>query len=118
MVRKLLPLILALIGLGGGLGAGILLRPGAVGSAAVPDPHVEPDSLAEVDAHVEPEAHAEPDAHTTPATDGHTADDPTLPDYIKLNNQFIVPVLEDGRVAAMVILSLSLEVNSGGGEAV
>jgi len=36
-----------------------------------------------------------------------------LPDYVKLNNQFIVPILEGGRVVSMVILSLSLEVKRG-----
>jgi flagellar FliL protein len=30
-----------------------------------------------------------------------------------LNNQFIVPIVEDGRVASLVILSLSLEVETG-----
>jgi hypothetical protein len=41
-----------------------------------------------------------------------------VPDYVKLNNQFVVPVVEGGRVAAMVILSLSLEVAPGSSEAV
>ena len=40
------------------------------------------------------------------------------PEYVKLNNQFVVPVVEDGRVAAMVVLSLSLEVEAGNTEAV
>lgn len=35
------------------------------------------------------------------------------PDYVKLNNQFVVPVLDKGRVVSMVILSLSLEVVTG-----
>jgi flagellar protein FliL len=40
------------------------------------------------------------------------------PEYVKLNNQFVVPVVEKGRVAAMVVLSLSLEVAPGDTEAV
>lgn len=40
------------------------------------------------------------------------------PDYARLNNQFVVPVLENGRVVSMVILSLSLEVTTGASEAV
>ncbi|AWB50112.1 flagellar basal body-associated protein FliL [Gemmobacter aquarius] len=40
------------------------------------------------------------------------------PDYVKLNNQFVVPVLEKGRVVSMVILSLSLEVVPGTSERV
>ena len=35
-----------------------------------------------------------------------------------MNNQFVVPVVEQGRVAAMVVLSLSLEVDVGNTEAV
>ena len=90
MIRKLIPVILALIGLGIGLAAGIVLRP-------VPHPAEGDMAAAE---------HAKP------------ADPETLPDYVKLNNQFIVPVLEDGRVASMVILSLSLEVTQGSSEIV
>lgn len=40
------------------------------------------------------------------------------PDYVKLNNQFVVPVLEKGQVVSMVILSLSLEVVPGTSERV
>ena len=36
-----------------------------------------------------------------------------MPDYVKLNNQFIVPLLEEGKVVSMVIVSLSLEVTQG-----
>lgn len=81
MLRKLIPLVLGLIGLGAGLGAGIFLRP-------APDPAGE--------------------------VVGETVDPELVPDYVKLNNQFVVPVLQDGKVASMVILSLSLEVTKGG----
>ena len=40
------------------------------------------------------------------------------PDYVKLNNQFVIPVVEDGNVAALVVLSLSLEVTTGSTETV
>ena len=35
-----------------------------------------------------------------------------------MNNQFVVPVVHDGRVDALVVLSLSLEVEAGNTEAV
>ncbi len=35
------------------------------------------------------------------------------PDYVKLNNQFVVPVVEQGRVASLVIMSLSLATTGG-----
>ena len=36
-----------------------------------------------------------------------------MPEYVKLNNQFVVPVLQEGRIRSLVILSLSLEVAPG-----
>lgn len=40
-------------------------------------------------------------------------EDVVPPEYAKLNNQFVVPLLQDGQVVSMVILSLSLEVSAG-----
>ena len=80
MIRKLIPVLLGLLGLGIGIGAGIFLRPATQEHAVV--------------------AEAPPD--------------PALaPEYMKLANQFIVPVMVKGKVSAMVILSLSLAVTSG-----
>jgi flagellar basal body-associated protein FliL len=84
-MRRLLPLVLALLGLAAGAGAGLALRPAADpagGAAPAPAPPAAP------------------------------------PDYVRLSNQFVVPVVEGGRVAAMVILSLGLEVAPGETEAV
>ena len=39
-------------------------------------------------------------------------------EYIRLNNQFIIPVLSGGRVSALVVLSLSLETSPGQAEQV
>ncbi|MFV0492021.1 MAG: flagellar basal body-associated FliL family protein, partial [Pseudorhodobacter sp.] len=41
---------------------------------------------------------------------------PTETEFVKLNNQFIVPVLEHGRVSSMIIITLGLEVTTGGSE--
>ncbi len=40
------------------------------------------------------------------------------PEYVKLSNQFVIPVVEAGQVAALVVISLSLEVKPGTTEAV
>lgn len=103
-MKKLLALILALLGTAAGAGAGYVLRPGA--DSAAPDTQAaEPgDEAAAATAAVD---HGE---------DGEPAE--SQPEYVKLNNQFVVPVVEDGRVVAMVILSLSLEVAPGSTEAV
>ena len=94
-MKKLFPVFLALIGLGIGLGAGVFLRPAPEETAQDPGAagHAAPAPEAEVD----PE---------------------TLPEYVKLNNQFVVPVLQDGRVTSMVIMALSLEVKMGAAEQV
>lgn len=107
MRRLLLPLILGLAGLAGGIGAGLYLKPedqaadhdeGDPGAAAAAGDRAGED-------------HAEGD-------EAHAGDAGTGPEYVKLNNQFVVPVVKDGRVSAMVVLSLSLEVETGSTEAV
>ena len=40
------------------------------------------------------------------------------PEYVKLNNQFVIPVVQAGQVAALVVVSLSLEVKAGSTETV
>lgn len=34
-------------------------------------------------------------------------------DYVKLNNQFVIPIVNDERVASLVVMSLSVEVPEG-----
>lgn len=94
MIRKALPILLALFGLLLGAGAGFALRPSAEhGEGATPAEGAE-----------ESEAPA-------------SAPDPEhLPDYVKFSNQFVVPLLEGGHVNSMVILSISLEVTPGASE--
>jgi hypothetical protein len=83
-MRKLLPLILLLVGTGAGIGAGIALRP-------APEPAAEGDA---------------PPAAVAKAP-------PQDLEYVKLPSQFVIPLLEGGRVGALVVLSLSLEVPVG-----
>jgi hypothetical protein len=82
-MRKILPIILALIGLGAGVGGGMALRP------------PPPDAGEEV-------VKAEPEI-----------DPSVLPEYVKMNNQFIIPILTGTELTSVVILSLSLEVKQG-----
>lgn len=107
-------MLLALAGLGGGVGAGLFLRP-----AAEAGDHAAADEAGHA-----AEPPATEDAHgDSAAKKGHGSVDPSDhaeggPEYVKMNNQFVVPVVEDGRVDALVVLSLSLEVASGNTEAV
>jgi flagellar protein FliL len=92
-MRKILPILLALLGLGAGVGGGIMLRPAPMEAGAAED---------------------------DPAPEGeHAEDDPEVaPEFVKLSNQFVIPVLEDGRIVSMVIMSVNLEVTTGSTEAV
>ncbi|HQY42741.1 MAG TPA: flagellar basal body-associated FliL family protein [Paracoccaceae bacterium] len=95
-MRKLLPILLALIGLVSGGGAGFVLRPSA--EQAIPNPCGEPSGAA---------------AGEHAAEDQEGDEEAPLKEYVKLNNQFIVPVVESGVVRSLVILSVSLEVGTG-----
>jgi hypothetical protein len=47
------------------------------------------------------------------------AESPATPrDYVRLSNQFVVPIVENGRIASLVILSLGIEVAAGQTETV
>lgn len=57
-----------------------------------------------------------PAAHSDAAQEPEEPAEP--PEYAKLNNQFVIPLLEDGAVVSLVVLSLSLEVTAGSSTAV
>lgn len=80
-MAKILPILLMLIGLAGGIGAGFLLRP---------DP---PEPVA--------------DAEAAPAP----AREPVPSAIYDLDGQFLVPLVEDGRVMSLVIVELALKVD-------
>lgn len=101
MLKKILPILLALIGLGAGIGGGIVLRPDQ--EIVVIDP------CGDVPAH---------DTHEAEVLAEGDDDASSEFEYVKLNNQFVVPDLDDGRVAAMVVLSLSLEAKTGARETI
>ncbi|PYG29583.1 flagellar basal body-associated FliL family protein [Pelagimonas varians] len=101
-MRKLLPIILALIGTAAGVGAGLFLMP-------APDPE---DAHAAADCVVPMEEvhHVTAEAKQDGPTEGR--------DYVKLNNQFVIPVVGPDRVNALVVASLSIEVPTGSTEVV
>lgn len=99
MKRLILPLLLLLIGVGAGVGAGLYFKP-------------EPD---ETDIATDNPCG---DQGVTPAQSATTPDISKEREYAKLNNQFIVPIVRDGKVAAMVVMSISVEVAAGGRTAI
>ncbi len=106
MIKKLLPILLALIGTGAGVRAGLFLMP------AAPEEHA--------DAAVECVPPADdPEHEAAPASDHAASDGPPVGrEYVKLNNQFVVPVMKQDQVYALVVASLSVEVSTGSTETV
>lgn len=105
-MKKLLPILLALIGLGAGIGGGLALRP------PPPDPELA-DACGDIEAILA--AHALKSEGDSEGEDEEAV--PTI-DYVKMNNQFIIPDVDDGEVVALVVLSISLEVKAGGNEVI
>lgn len=91
-MKKILPILFLLIGLGGGGAAGFFLRP------PPPEPEVTEAAQPEETPDVLREEPFDQDGNY---------------EYVKLNNQFVVPVVRDGRVASLVVLSITLEVTTG-----
>lgn len=79
-MRRLLPILLALIGLAAGIGAGLMLRP-------APAP---------------PEGEAAEAAPLPPPAPLETT-------VLRMPNPFLVPLIGDGRVRAMVVVGIALE---------
>jgi hypothetical protein len=101
-MKLALPLVLGLAGGGVGIGAATLF------------PAPEPEETAETCGPAMPKDEGAAPDHA--ATTGSAVESGR--EYAKLNNQFIVPVVTDGEVAALVVLSLSVEVAAGEKETV
>ncbi|MHA6327123.1 flagellar basal body-associated protein FliL [Roseivivax sp. CAU 1753] len=110
MKSLLLPLLLAVFGTGTGIGAAKFLETGktpeTVADCPVPEDHDE--NVAEGT-----------DLEADHAVEEKMRDAEKLPaEYVKISNQFFVPVVENERVTATVILSINLEVAPGGSDLV
>jgi len=100
MKRAIIPALLALSGLAGGVAAGQYLRPSAEDPSGEAHAGQNPD---------------QPDVERASESDEQKAGGQQ--EFVKLSNQFVVPVVQDGRVSAMVVLSLTLGVVAGTTEA-
>lgn len=89
MMAKLLPLILMIIGVAAGGGAGMVLK-------KPPEECVE-ESCPDEDVATEEKEDAEAEE----------------PNYVRMKNQFVVPVVKNDRVQSLVVLDISLETEPG-----
>lgn len=97
-MKFILPLAMLLFGLGAGVGAGVFLRP-------------EPETVETIEEETPlEEDQAEEDTQDAGPDAGR--------EYVRLSNQFVVPLVDEDRISAMVVLTLSVEVAEGNGETV
>lgn len=96
---KIFPILLALMGLAAGGGAGYFLKP--------PPAAEIPETCADAD--------GEDDSQTASPNSVKADVDA---EFVKINNQFVIPIVKEEKVTALVVLSLSLEVTTGNREAV
>lgn len=98
MLGKILPVLLVIAGTGGGVGAGLILRPDPKDVSQSPScEDLEPADVAK----------------TPPISTLDEAQDVQEREYVKMNNQFVVPVVGDQLVDALVVMALTLEVAPG-----
>jgi flagellar FliL protein len=91
MLKKILPLLLLVVGAGMGIGIGIVLRP-------APE-----EMLMEAE-------------DATAAIEDEEVEE--LVEYVKMNNQFVVPIVKDKKVSSLIVMSLSIEVPIGQKDAI
>jgi len=100
MLKKIMPLLALIFGLAGGGAAAIFLAP---------PPEDQPMSQNEA---------TTPDAQSETSSDDLQDGASDSFEIVKLPSQFVVPVIMDNRVRAMVILTVALEVEVGQGDRV
>ncbi len=109
-MKKLLPIILLLLGAGGGVGAGYFLRP------PPPEPEVETAQACEGEDCPAAEAATPMPAEAVPADEASAEDAAGGPEYVALQRQMIVPIVSNDQVISLVVMSLSIEVQTGFGK--
>ncbi len=110
MIKKLLPVLLILIGGGAGIAAGLVLQP-------APEPEIMEAADGEEamsEDHMNEPVVPEPVEKVVDTS----SDDPEHPgeslfEYAEMSNQFVVPIVRSDVVTALVVMTLSLEVQPG-----
>ncbi|MCC0062960.1 MAG: flagellar basal body-associated FliL family protein [Defluviimonas sp.] len=109
LLPLLLPLLLALIGAGAGAGAGRFF------AAKESPPETAAAGAAAESSHG---TEADPAEKAADAHGGGAGPEEGAHEFVKLNNQFVVPIVHSDEVTSLAILSISLEVEAGMSETV
>lgn len=99
-MKKILPLLFALIGLAIGAGAGFVLKPAPVAEM----------ECEEGDQKCAQEAKAK--SYTAMSVE-RVVEDETPRSYVEMKKPFVVPVITKTAVSSLVVLSISLEIDDG-----
>ena len=102
MKKLLLPLILLILGVGGGVGTRLFLTPA--------EEQMVENPCGDID-HATGEMAARDEEVVKPVSLDSR-------EYARMNNQFVVPVVVNEKVSSLIVISLSIEVDTGGKEAV
>ncbi len=105
-MKKLLPVLMAIVGLVGGAAAGWVLKPAPEAEAEICLDEDGQPAPPETCADRQAEALGEP-------YDVAVIDPKDASEFVTLDRQFIVPVVTEDQVASMMVLTLSLEVSPG-----
>ncbi|SLN63732.1 hypothetical protein TRL7639_03596 [Falsiruegeria litorea R37] len=105
-MKKLLPVLFLIVGLGAGAGAGVFLGPGekAEEKAEAKDSEYSEDAAEKKEAKAKPEKSEE--------------ETPSGSEYVKFPKQFVIPIVTKDHISALATVSLSLEAVEGSTEAV
>lgn len=106
MLSRFLPLLFLVTGIAAG--AGMALMP--TGGKEPPGAAQRADH-AGTGSDTHPEAGSKSSSKNAGVVEGKSGAGRT--EYVRLNNQFVVPVLDRDRVAALVVMSLSIEARAG-----
>ena len=110
LMKKLLPVIIAVVGLVIGLTVGQLTAPGTdLPSAKAQATEVAPETSEQSPGGHAPEGEADVEQGTTETEEESPAGDVEF-EYVKLPQQFVIPVFDNSKVSALVVISLSLEI--------
>ncbi|MFO1144623.1 MAG: flagellar basal body-associated FliL family protein [Amaricoccus sp.] len=117
-MKKLMPMLIGLFGLAAGLGAGMALKPAppqAIASACEAAPAAE-GAAAAADGHAPAPCLATPDPFSPEKPAGKKKSEELA--YVTMDKPFVVPVFAGEKVAAMVVVSLSVETDTESAHAI